>query len=197
MGLKNGGPGMNLFTMLVLALLAPACPAGATGLDNALSVVTGSWTADGNINTVALARGTTNSDTADLYVYSRQDAAKPILTVQDIVSVGMMAGNLPSLSVAKNGALLIWSGNDAIGRDHWEQTLTVVYRNGQFLLAGFTFSSYDTINPKLGGNCDLNLLTGHGVRNGKRVKFDLKPKPLQDWNEDSLAQRLQVQACKL
>jgi hypothetical protein len=31
----------------------------------------------------------------------------------------------------------------AIGRSRWEQTLTIAYRNDQFVVAGYTYSYYD------------------------------------------------------
>lgn len=55
------------------------------------------------------------------------------------------------------------SQNYGIGRNRWEQTLTLAYREGAFVLAGFTYNWYDSLDLENSGTCDVNLLTGKGV----------------------------------
>lgn len=93
--------------------------------------------------------------------------------------VGAMADALfthnPALAgyttLSKNaaGSLLIQSEND-LGRDRWTRTLTIAYRKGEYKVVGFTYSSYDAFNGK-SDECDYNLSTLKGVRNGKQVKL--------------------------
>jgi len=118
-------------------------------------------------------------------------ALKPSLVKTDVAWSGQMWGTLPSLSVNGKGSLVIASANDAIGRDRWSQTLTVVLRGGAFVIAGITHTSRDTLDPKAGGSCDLNLLTGKGTSDGKPVKETLAPIPLADWSDDKLAKACQ------
>lgn len=102
----------------------------------------------------------------------------------EFIFSGAAWGMQPSLSQNSRGSLLITFGNDAIGRNRWEQTLTVAYRNGTFVVAGFTYTSRDTLDPELGGNCDLNLLTGKGIVNGKTVRVRQQAIALEDWSDE-------------
>ena len=80
---------------------------------------------------------------------------------------------MPYLKRADNGALQVWSSRYGIGRHKWEQTVTIVYRNGTYLVAGFTHQYFDSLDPEAGGHCDVNYLTrqmsyslqGHVVKN--------------------------------
>ena len=83
-----------------------------------------------------------------------------------------MFGQEPSVTKTQYGSIIIGSQNSAIGRDRWEQKLTIAYRNNQLIVAGFTYSFYDTLDPENYGGCDLNLLTGKGFKNEKPVKFN-------------------------
>ena len=88
---------------------------------------------------------------------------------KSVVFSGAMWGQLPSLEVSGKGSLLIKSENDFVGKDRWTQVLTVVYRNKEFLIGGIAYTARDTLDPKGGGACDLNLLSGKGVRAGKPI----------------------------
>ena len=83
---------------------------------------------------------------------------------------GGMAGTESTLSVSKNGSLEINQMNDSVGRDRWQRTLTVSYVGGRYVISGFTYSFRDTLNPKVGGSCDYNLLSGQGTYNGRKVR---------------------------
>lgn len=94
--------------------------------------------------------------------------------------VGAMADALFTLNPAlpgyttlsKNaaGSLLIQSDNDSTGRERWHRTLTVAYRKNEYKVIGFTYSSIDTATGKQ-DECDYNLNTLKGVRNGKAVRL--------------------------
>ena len=61
-----------------------------------------------------------------------------------------------------------------------EESLTIVYRNGEFLVAGFSRNWDDNIHSSdadvntTTGECDINFLTGHGVAS-KDVTLKVKP----------------------
>jgi hypothetical protein len=103
-----------------------------------------------------------------------------------------MAGTEPSLELSSRGSLLLKSGNQSIGRDRWEQTLTIAYRNDQFVIAGLTLEVRDTLDHSAGGNCDLNLLTGQGTRNGRRVDIGAQTILLSTWEDER-----RVELCRL
>lgn len=174
--------------ILRLAFLVFALPAYAQAPDysRVLSSITLSFEG-GDMDRAALVE---NGDTgADLYIYraldpSREAPAKPTLVKKDAAWSGAMWGQLASLETNAKGALLIKSGNDSIGRDRWSQTLTIIYRNKDFIVAGVTRETRDTLDLKNHHSCDLNFLTGKGLRDGKPVAVKTPAPKLSDWSDD-------------
>lgn len=128
-------------------------------------------------------------EVVDLHIFIRQnDILQRVVYAHDVVVTGI-GGEDSYLTQAPNGALQLVSGNSAIGRHRWMQKLTIVYRDGQFLIGGYTYSYYDTIELDEDGDiktseCDLNLLTGHGIKNGHSIRTITKAMPVQDWTVD-------------
>lgn len=128
---------------------------------------------------------------ADLYIFTREDQQMYLsVLARNIVFMGGMAGTEPSLTQSAKGALQVLSQNASIGRNRWEQTLTIVYRGGQFLVGGYTYSYYDTLELDANGDiksgaCDVNLLTGRGVKDGKPFRTSMKAIPVQKWAYDT------------
>ena len=92
-------------------------------------------------------------DGADLYIYVQgSDGMRLAARAPSIAWRGRMFGQEPRLEVAKNKSLKVISENASIGRDRWEQTLTIAYRGGRFVVAGYTYSYYDTLDPECGWN---------------------------------------------
>jgi hypothetical protein len=157
--------------------------------NSVLSAVTLDLDGDASFDRATLVQG---EEGADLYVYlsagaSGQDAPRRLaLYKKEAAWTGTMWGTLPSLHVSTRGSLLLKSGNDAIGRSRWERVLTIVFRDGQLVVAGITNRSRDTLDPSGGVACDLNLLSGHGTRNGKRVKVTAKSVLLAAWDDSAL-----------
>jgi hypothetical protein len=178
--------------LLCLIFLVSALPAFAQtpGLERVLSAVTLSFESNGEVDRAVLVE---NDDAgADLYMFLNLDpvgsrgAVKPALLKKNAAWSGSMWGSRPSLALSDKGSLLIKSSNEAIGRSRWSQTLTVVYRNKEFVVAGLTHESRDTLDLKAGGSCDLNFLSGKGIRNGKAVKLKSAAMRLADWSDEKL-----------
>lgn len=111
---------------------------------------------------VMLLASETQPDRADLVIVSdwRDDPASvPLLIARNVAFSGSMWGMAPRLEEAPNGSLRLISEQSGIGRFPWFQTFTIAYRDERFVLAGFSYSTYDRI---AGGSmsCDVNLLTG-------------------------------------
>ena len=85
----------------------------------------------------------------------------------------VMFGQEPWVTTSQNGSVIVGSQNSAIGRNRWEQKLTIAYRNDELIVAGFTYTHYDTLDPNAYGGCDFNLLTGKGFKNEQPIKFDI------------------------
>ena len=155
---------------------------------NILDAAVGDWNRDGAPDLAVLAVGEEGTDTG-LYVYFR-DPERGILEM----SIGLPAkiwggrdfyGQEPSLPALPNGSLAIKTQNFAIGRERWEHTLSVAYRNDRFYVAGLTFNSFDTLQEDSAVHCDLNLRTGKGIVNDKPVSFAPINLTIDQWDTDS------------
>lgn len=130
----------------------------------------------------------------DLYVFTDAgEGWKQVAHAKDMVWRGGMYGQEPWMEATEHGSLKIYSENSAVGRNRWEQILTIAYRNGVFRVAGYTYSYYDTLDPDANGQCDVNLLTGKGVLNGKNFKTSLGALPVQDWTMDTRPPECEVE----
>ncbi len=173
---------------LLLLLLALATPA----LSEPLSAITADLTGDGIAERAELVEIAGGGD-ADLLIYIGQPGGGQVLavTAPALVWVGGI-GQQPGLAVTERGSLQVLSMNESIGRDRWQQTLTLAWRNGAFMLAGFTYSWYDTLDLANSGTCDVNLLNGKGnlekgrEENRTRTTFrtDMRAVPIADWAGD-------------
>jgi hypothetical protein len=181
---------MKLMRLLTIAALTGAAPAQA-GPDYARVLASQTLSFEGgDIDRAVLVDE--GDDGATLYIYrnldpSRDSASsppKPALVKKNAAWSGGMWGQRPDLETSAKGALLIKSENTGVGRDRWTQTLTVIYRNKEFVVAGLTRDSYDTLDAKSTHSCDLNFLTGKGKRDGKAIEVKTPLKTLADWDDD-------------
>lgn len=104
----------------------------------------------------------TQPDRADLVILTdwRDDPPSvPLLVARNVAFNGSMWGMAPRLEAAENGSLRLQSEQSGIGRFPWVQTFTIAYRDERFVLAGFSYSTYDRAAGG-GMTCDINLLTG-------------------------------------
>lgn len=147
----------------------------------------------GEISTLVLA-GAPDADYASLYVYTGP-YKKPLVKAIDLVFKD--AWHLPSIKGTDNGSILIESGVDAGTRDHWKETLTLSFRDGGLLLSGYTYIWMDTFDPSNHTECDLNLLTGKGVRNGKAITFDVKASSIGEWDSAKTSAKLLEGVCSV
>ncbi len=155
-----------------------------------LSVVTADWNKDGQKDRAVLV-GSPEPSSADLYIYlGTPKGFEETVFVSQFASSGSMWGQLPSLAVNDAGSLLVHSLNIGMGRNRWEQVVTIAYRDDSFVLAGFGFQYHDSIDPDDNGSCDLNILTGRGVfsvNSGPeqtRDHLSIDVMPITAWNMD-------------
>jgi len=171
-----------LLAFLWLGLALPA----ANGRDISIEQISAAGHGDINqdgVDDLALLIAPHADDTQDhaLAVFfgeAFEGTLTPVLVIDDFVwgSVGeKLVGQRASLAIDQRGSLRVTSHNSAIGRNRWEQTLTLAWRDDRLLLAGFTYDFYDTLDPDANGGCDLNVLTGRGVktRGGVETRFSI------------------------
>lgn len=155
-----------------------------------LSVITADWNKDGRKDRAVLMYNYEMGE-ADLVIYlGSKDAMVEHAFAPQIAWYGSMWGQQPSLALSDAGSLLIHSLNIGMGRNRWEQTLTIAYRDEAFVVAGYTHSYHDSITPDDYGMCDVNLLTGNGevsTGEGSLRKFMLGDTSISllDWNLDT------------
>ena len=99
------------------------------------------------------------------------------------------------LEATQAGSLTVTMSNWGIGRNKWEETLTIAWRDGAFRVAGVTHGEIDTLDPEDGARtCDINLLTGRGLSNfpdggPERDRIVTGPAPrIEDWTPERIGE---------
>lgn len=150
------------------------------------SVETADWTGDGYPDRAVLIE---TEDGADLLIYigeARSDdgesAPYRLAARRDgIAWRGRAWGTFPELALSSSGALQVISRNEAIGRHRWQETVTILWRDGRFIVGGYTFEARDTLDPGAGSSCDINLITGGAILDGVRAKLSPAAEPVESW----------------
>ena len=178
-------------TLIASLLILPVASFASTPTDQyidpakVVGFITGDWNKDGAKDQAILVGPNNGDDDVGLYIFLEDNRNTPQLAIfkPNFVWSGAMWGNTPSLALNKAGSLQVLSQNQAIGRNRWAQKLTIAYRNKHFVVAGYTFDAYDTLDLNYSLSCDVNLLTGQGVKNKKPFKTNAQSIKLADWSE--------------
>ncbi len=114
----------------------------------------------------------------------------------DFVKNALTQDRVLALEDKGKGSLVVTSCFGCGANKSWEAKLTIVWRGGKFLVAGYS-RDWDwnvqkadgPVETTLGG-CDINFLTGKGVASkdlddGKPVTGKFVPIALADWSDDS------------
>ncbi len=156
---------------------------------NVLSSITANWNGDGQKDRAVLVDNPIEG-VAALYIYlGKGDRFIEHSSTPEIAWSGSMWGQQPSLEINSDNNLLVKSTNHGMGRTRWFQTLTITYRNGAFVMAGFNHSYYDSLDPDDYGECDINLLSGRGLTSRgeetpREIVLPARVIPASEWNTD-------------
>jgi hypothetical protein len=171
-----------------VAMALSVGPAGAEVLvptKDVLDVITAEWNEDGAADRAVLVA---NEDAFDLYIFLSTDAVDERALAVEALGLGWrgaMWGTQPALDLTDRQALKVHSGNEAIGRNRWQETLTILYRQGRFVVGGYTYVARDTLDLDYQYACDVNLFTGKGVFNGQAFTTDAAGAvPVEIWSTD-------------
>lgn len=148
---------------------------------------------DGQTDRAVIAQDT-NSGQADLSIYlAAGDGRLDPSRKPSFVKKALTEDRILALESKGKGSLVITSCFGCGASKSTEETLTVVYRRGKFLVGGYS-RSWDwgeqkadgTVETTLGG-CDINYLTGKAtvskdLEAGRPIKGKFKPVPLKDWS---------------
>ncbi len=183
---------MLLRNLLVTGLLFTTAFAHAETIETSsiLSAASGDFNGDGRTDLVMLVANKDN-DVINIHFFLRDkahDLLRPDTVARDKiegnVSLDGSFGSDPSVEIMPNGSVAINSMNEGIGRSRWRERLTIAYRNSDFIVAGFTYDYYDTLDPEANGNCDLNVMTGKGKKNDTAFSAEARFIRVDDWLRD-------------
>lgn len=173
--------------MLILPLTVFCQAVSAQANDIIVDAATGDIDGDGRKDLAILTlSGSNESDSVGISVYLRDPklpALKQVISLPGRFWGTKRAGQQPELTILANRSITIRTQNMSIGRTHWERTYTLAWRKGELVVAGFTYSFFDTISHWTAGRCDINLLTGKGVRNGARLASNGRRVTLAEWDD--------------
>lgn len=166
-------------TALLLTSLAtlPALAQETGGFEVTPDAVAQSLEFTGKPGKIATALVIRNEENPSLVILERDLNDVRNVAVIDNDQLGLNVMNIevnPILSVSPRGSLLITQNENGIGRHRWERVLTVVYRDGKYVVAGFTYNAYDSLQEDEPESCDYNLLTGKGKKDGRAVRVKTK-----------------------
>ena len=141
---------------------------------------------DGKLDRAALVRRPAGAS-ADLLIYlasgdEKLDLSRPPTILKEALADGHVMG----LESNGKGSLIVNFGCGGC-RNDVETKLTIVHREGNFWVAGF---SYGWETQDWGrGSCDINFLTGNGIRSrglakGRPIKARFSRIKLADWSSD-------------
>lgn len=131
-----------------------------------------------------------NDERIDLYIYFGAGDAPPDLSKPpDVLAPGIVTAErinqIYPLEAKANGALVV-TGAYYLFSNSASETLTIVERKSELVIAGYTYD-FEWRTGEQGG-CDVNLLTGRGVRYSgadsvkKTVRVPAKPVRLTQWS---------------
>lgn len=144
---------------MMTAVSAAQAEAPQVAPDRIIAVLTGDWNEDGNADAALLIRSET--DLADLVILTGDGihGLQPAATASAVIFAGPMAGQAPTLSPRTPSSFVVTMEQTAIGRTPWNTDITIAFRSGAFVVAGFTHNFYDRLEHA-SGFCDVNLLSG-------------------------------------
>lgn len=149
---------LRALPFLLLALPLPAL-ADETAPGRLIAVLSGDWDGDEMADAITLVQA--EDGMADLVVHRGTfRGLEPVLTLPAVIFAGPMAGQAPGLEAASASSFRITTEQTGIGRTPWHAALTVAWREGGFVVAGYTYAFYDRLDLGHYGSCDVNLLTG-------------------------------------
>lgn len=161
-----------LFSAASTPLYAESVSDPTFGASEIFSVAHGDWNNDEFSDAVMVIHKDAQQFDVLFFLSNENGRLKLHDYVPDMVwGSSVMFGQEPWVEALENGSISLGSQNFSIGRNRWEQKLTIAFRGLQFVVAGFSYSHYDTLDPDANGSCDLNLLTGKGIVDGDDVRF--------------------------
>lgn len=168
-----------------VSVLAQSFPA-----EQIIAGASGDWNKDGATDLALLVAPGSDDEVVGIYLYvteSDRGLLRLVTAAPDKVwgntRLDGLYGRDPAITALANGSIAVMSQNSTIGRDRWEKTLTLAYREGRFIVAGYTYSYYDTIDND-SGSCDYNVVTGKLTRDETARSVASRTVSIEDWTDE-------------
>ncbi|QKD04939.1 hypothetical protein [Mesorhizobium loti] len=170
----------------LVAVPAPAFAESAPAFELKLDI-----DQDGKMDRAVVMQAPGGSADLTIYLAAGEEKLDPSRR-PDFVRKGLTEDRVTDLESKGKGSLVITSCFGCGASESTEDTLTIVYRQGQLLVGGYSRSwdwnqqMSDGVKTTVGG-CDINYLTGKGtvskdLGNTKPIRGRFKPVPLKDWS---------------
>lgn len=165
-------------TVLVAESLAPY-PV-TTRIQDIISAVGPSWHTAGSYKAVLVRE----DEAAALYIFRGPYDQTPLVYVPHAAITGDYWATVPWLEFDEGGTLLLHSENRGHGRNKWETTLSIVEKNGRFIVSAFNLSAYDSLDPDNYTDCTIDLIAQKISVNGREITpFPLPAEvAIQNWS---------------
>lgn len=182
---------MKRFTAFFVAFSAPALAQSPVPPEQVVAVMNLDLNGDAYLDRVVLVEADGRGPDGHLLIYlSKSDFDLHYYgRLGETVWISQNHGE-PRLGRNAAGSLTVTSENIAIGRNRWEQTLTLAWRDDAVRVVGYDYVHYDTLDLENSGSCSLNLLSGRGVITDHedeelKVVFDLRAAPVEAWDSQA------------
>ncbi|PPJ48660.1 hypothetical protein C0075_15130 [Rhizobium sp. KAs_5_22] len=169
-----------------MGVLAQSFPAERT-----IAGASGDWNKDGATDLALLVAPGSDDEVIGIYLYvteSDRGLLRLVTAAPDKVwgnsRLDGVYGQDPAITALANGSIAVMSQNSAIGRNRWERTLTLAYREGRFIVAGYTYTYYDTLDLENSGSCDYNVVTGKLKRDETAQSVAPATVSIEDWTDE-------------
>ncbi|MBW8321410.1 MAG: hypothetical protein K0M47_19365 [Rhizobium sp.] len=169
-----------------MGVLAQPFPA-----ERIIAGASGDWNKDGATDLALLVAPGSDDEVIGIYLYvTESDRAllKLVAAAPDKIwgntRLDGFYGQDPAITGLANGSIAVMSQNSAIGRNRWEKTLTLAYREGRFIVAGYTYAYRDTLDLDAGGFCDYNVVTGKLKRDETARSVAPTTVSFEDWTDE-------------
>jgi len=167
-----------------------------------ITAVTGDFNGDGAVD-LAMVVETQPGNPMDIHFFLRDkehNYLKPVEIVHEQIDAEWNgydrpgyenSDTEPELTMLPNGSIKFYLPAPEIGSERTNQTLTIAYRDGAFIVAGFAYDSDDYLQENAASACDYNVLTGKGTSSKQQPDGSTKHKTVstegrtvafRDWN---------------
>lgn len=183
---------MKPVLMALMLSLSTAANSEPIETQKIITAITGDWNGDGGTD-LAMIVETEPTAPMDMHFFLRDidhNFLRPVEVVHDQI-VGEWNGydrpgyensdTEPELTALPNGSIRLHLPAMPIGSERTNQTLTLAYRDGLFIVAGFAFEHEDHLKENAQASCDINLVTGKG-QSSKPVTVPGAIIPFAKWN---------------